>query len=334
MAERPGWRVSAVIPAYNRADFLAETIGSILAQTEPPDEIIVVDDGSTDHTPQVVAGFAGQVRSARIANSGAPVARNVGAAMAGGDWLWFCDSDDLWRPEYLARCRALASADPGPRYIFGDFRLVRGGTWEPTAKFQTAPPGYWDAIGRVAAPGGWIATSPLYRAVLAFQPIFHSTLLVRRDFFQSIGGYDERFARTGSEDFEFVLRCAAEAPAGVVEEPLVGIRRHPGNFSGDQLRSLLGEIDILQHARSSHPAAALHGDLIEAEITRRTLEALDQAFAADDFSRVGELARRLDGKLVDRRSRLKIAVAGLPPAMRAPLIQVARLRDIRRAATA
>src|SRR5438874_1435672 len=145
MPDQPRWRVSTIIPAYNRADFLAETLGCLFAQTEPVHEIIVVDDGSTDDTVAVVAGFGDRVRYLRI---------------------------------------------------------------------------------------------------------FHSTLLVARSLFDEIGGYDPRFARTGSEDFEFTLRCAASAPIGAVLEPLVGIRRHGGNFSGNHLRALLGEVEILRHARA------------------------------------------------------------------------------------
>ena len=140
------WRVSAIIPSYNRADFLYETISTLLAQSEPPHEIIVVDDGSTDGTAAVVAKFGAAVRYRRIENSGAPVARNVGAAMATGDWLWFCDSDDLWRPEFLSHIRAVAELAPFPQFLFGNFQLVRDGAWETVTKFATAPNGFWEAI--------------------------------------------------------------------------------------------------------------------------------------------------------------------------------------------
>lgn len=325
MPEPTPWRVSAIVPSYNRADFLAETIGCLLAQTTPPHEIIVVDDGSTDETPAVVSTFGARVRYVRIENSGAPVARNVGAALATGDWLWFCDSDDLWRPEYLDRCRAVAGTAPYPELVFGNFRLVRDGAWEETAKFSTAPAGFWDALPRQPAPGGAILTEPLVGAILTFQPVFHSTLMMTRAFFDAVGGYDPRFARTGSEDFEFILRCMARPPIGMVEEALVGIRRHAGNFSTDHRRALLGEVDILRHAKACHPEAGVHADRIDAEIARRTLGALSVAFAANDFAGVGDLAGRLTPRAIDPVSGLKVFLAGLPPAVRAPAVAMARL---------
>lgn len=327
MGEPGRWRVSAIIPAYNRADLLPATLGCLLAQTSPPYEIIVVDDGSTDATAAVVASFGERVRYLRIENSGAPVARNVGAAAARGDWFWFCDSDDLWRPQYLERCRRLATAAPYPRMVFGDFSLVRDDVWEPAGKFDTAPAGFWEGIETQAAGTDAVFTQPLYGEVLRFQPIFHSTLMVARSLFEEIGGYDPQFARTGSEDFEFTLRCAASAPIGAVREPLVGIRRHRGNFSGNHLRALLGEVKILRHARANHAAAGRHAALIDSEIARRTLDALGTAFAANDHPKVLALARELRPARLDPRSRLKVFVAGLPSAVRDPFVAMARLKS-------
>jgi hypothetical protein len=327
MSEGTPWRVSAIIPAYNRADFLGETLEGLLAQTCPVHEIIVVDDGSTDATAAVVAGFGERVRYARIENSGAPVARNVGASLATGDWFWFCDSDDLWRPEYLERCRELAGTAPAPRFIFGNFRLVKNGEWQATDKFATAPDGFWTQVPARPAPGGMVFTQPLYGEILKFQPIFHSTLVVARSLFEEVGGYDPTFARTGSEDFEFTLRCSAHAPIGCVAEPLVGIRRHAGNFSGNHLRALLGEVDILRHAKASHEAAAGHLALIDAEIARRTLDALNQAFAANQHDRVRTLAAELERRQMDARSRVKLMVSGLPGPLRGPTLAVARLKN-------
>lgn len=332
MAEPSPWRVSAIIPAYNRADLLPETIGCLLAQTCPVLEIIVVDDGSSDDTAQVVASFGAPVRYLRIANSGAPVARNAGVAVARGDWLWFCDSDDLWRPNYLERCRRLAMNPPHPRVIFGDFRLVRDGTWQRGSKFATAPEGFWGAAGACHTEHGAVFPRPIYGDILRFQPIFHSTLMVERRLFDEIGGYNPQFARTGSEDFEFTLRCAAQAPLAAVLEPLVGIRRHAGNASGDHLRVLLGEIHILQHAKHRHPAAAAHRALIDAEIARRTLDAIGQAFAADDHAQVLALARELGPARLDGRSRAKVRLSRLPAPVRDPIIAVARLKSLARAA--
>ena len=316
------WRVSAIIPAYNRADFLPETISTLLAQTSPPHEIIVVDDGSTDGTEAAVAGFGDAVRYRRIENSGAPVARNVGAAMATGDWLWFCDSDDLWRPEFLERMRGLAATAPYPKFLFGNFQLVRDGIWESVTKFATAPKGFWGAIASQTVEGGAIFTEPLYPHILKFQPIFPSTIVMTKALFDAVGGFDAKFARTASEDFEFTLRCVAQAPVGMSEASLTGVRRHGGNFSGNQLKNLLGEVKILRHAQAHHGAAPRYAAEIDADIRRRNLEALELAFTKGDYTLVRDLAREIGGGL-GLKPRLKASLAALPEFLRAPFVALA-----------
>jgi glycosyltransferase involved in cell wall biosynthesis len=324
MSDRAPWRVSAIVPTYNRAAFLPETIAYLLNQTSPPHEVIIVDDGSTDRTSAVARSFGGTVRYIRTENGGAPVARNVGAAAAKGDWLWFCDSDDLWRPEYLDQCRRIAASEARPQFLFGDFRLVRDGRWERTSKFETAPPGFWQNIRRLPVDGGAVLPDPIYAAILRFQPVFHSTIVMTQGLFREIGGYNERFARTGSEDFEFILRCVERGPVGVVETPLVGIRRHEGNFSADQRKILLGEVEILRHAKTCHIGAKGLEREIDGEIRRRTLEALALAFSDEDYASVTSLARIVAGTEVDLRSWLKIALSGLPAPIRSAAVAVAR----------
>lgn len=99
--------VSVVVPTYNRADLIGETLERILAQTVPPAEVIVVDDGSTDDTPAVLARFGARIRVERIENSGEIDARNHGIRLARGTLIAFCDSDDLWEADHLARMVAL-----------------------------------------------------------------------------------------------------------------------------------------------------------------------------------------------------------------------------------
>ena len=81
-------------------------------------------------------------------------------------------------------------------------------------------------------------------------PITHVGDVIDSSLALSVGGFDAKFARTASEDFEFTLRCVAEAPIGMIEDSLTGVRRHGGNFSGNQLKNLLGEVKILRHAQA------------------------------------------------------------------------------------
>jgi glycosyltransferase involved in cell wall biosynthesis len=323
-SDKMDWRVSAVIPAYNRGEYIGDTIRAIQAQSVPVHEIIVIDDESSDDTAAVVAGFGAAVRYRKIRNSGAPVARHAGASMATGNWLWFCDSDDLWKPDFLSRARALANHEPFfPQFIFGNFCLVRDGVWESRSKFETAPPGYWDKMAASRTPDGDFILEPLYPHLLKFQAVFHSTILMTTAFYHQVGGYDGRFARTGSEDFEFTLRCAERMPTGVITEPLVGIRRHEGNFSGNQLRNLLGEVDILRHALAYHAAAAPLESEILSEIARRSQEALGLAFSDGNYRLVTSLAHAIPLAELSLKSRFKILLATLPPAIRDPALALA-----------
>ncbi|HET7536321.1 MAG TPA: glycosyltransferase family A protein, partial [Candidatus Didemnitutus sp.] len=112
--------VSAIIPTYNRAHLLPAALASIFAQTQPVDEVIVVDDGSKDNTADVLRTYGDRVRYIRQQNAGAGAARNHGMREARGDYVAFLDSDDLWMPEKNARQQELLRAHPEIDFLFGD----------------------------------------------------------------------------------------------------------------------------------------------------------------------------------------------------------------------
>src|SRR6266576_3496761 len=95
--------VSVVIPAYNAGAFLGEALDSVLSQTYQPLEVIVVDDGSDDETPQIVADYNGKVTYLRRSRGGPASARNTGVRAAKGDWIAFLDADDIWMPGLLGK---------------------------------------------------------------------------------------------------------------------------------------------------------------------------------------------------------------------------------------
>lgn len=111
--------ISVIIPVYNGERYLAEAIESVLAQTRSPDEIIIVDDGSTDDSAAVARRYASLARLVQQPNLGAGAARNRGVEAAQGAWLAFLDADDLWLPDKLTRQMALFEADPDLATAYG-----------------------------------------------------------------------------------------------------------------------------------------------------------------------------------------------------------------------
>lgn len=116
---------SIIIPTYNRASFLGRAIQSALAQMRPDDELIVVDDGSTDDTPAVLAGFGGRITVVQGRHGGAGRARNLGLARARKDLVAFLDSDDEYLPGKLAIQRRLLATRPDILFCFTNFRVER-----------------------------------------------------------------------------------------------------------------------------------------------------------------------------------------------------------------
>lgn len=311
--------VSVVVPTFNRAALLEETLTSILSQSHQPVEVIVVDDGSTDETETVVRRYGPPARYHHIDNAGQARARNVGVSLSTAPWLAFCDDDDLWRPEYLAGHARLFRSQPQIEYAFCNFVHVRDGIWEDRTKFDTAPPEFWDVPKQDLDFPAWIFTEPLYAHIVRFQPIFPSTIVLSRDFFARLGGFDESFSRTVSEDFEFTLRCTQESPVGCIREPLVGIRKHDSNFSGNELSNLLGSITILRHALQQHAYAKTCGDLIENEIVMRSRAAVELAFA----ERKLEIVRQLCDSIPRHEHSTKLAVKHFVSRLPSPLARAA-----------
>ncbi|MFC1575591.1 glycosyltransferase family 2 protein [Gemmatimonadota bacterium] len=135
-AERVDGLVSVVLPAFNCAEFLGDAIESVVAQRYGPMEVIVVDDGSTDDTPQVIESYEDRIVSRRQANAGVASARNLGLKMAAGEYVAFIDGDDLWPQDKLAIHMAAMGADPELEMTIGLTQLItEGGSQRPVKAF-------------------------------------------------------------------------------------------------------------------------------------------------------------------------------------------------------
>jgi glycosyltransferase involved in cell wall biosynthesis len=159
-------RVSVVVPAYNAGAFLAAALDSVFAQDCPAHEVIVVNDGSTDNTAEVIAGYVGKVRVVSQANLGIAGARNAGLAGLTGDLVAFLDADDLWPANSLSARAAVLAAHPDIGFVFGGVEqflspeLLTGGGPQPAC-----PPG----IRPAPCAGACLIRRDLFRSVGLFR---------------------------------------------------------------------------------------------------------------------------------------------------------------------
>jgi glycosyltransferase involved in cell wall biosynthesis len=308
-------RVSVVIPTYNACVRLKATVESVLAQTARPHEIIVVDDGSTDDTALVCAGFGDAIVCLAVANGGQQRARNIGVARAAGDWIAFLDHDDLWHPDYLLELQAFQAAhaidltlcDSQTVREQGDANVVRRGT----RFMELAPEGYWQDMG-VDPAGRWSVLERYdFAHFLAFHPVQPSVLTMRKDLFQSLGGFDPRMRGSSAEDFEFELRALRRARVGLIWRPLVTITRHAGNASVDGSKMAMDLVNCLRLALETHDLTAVERGAVEAELQRRLPAAMDGAFTLRQFRELRDYRMILAAR-PDLKTRIKCALARLP----------------------
>jgi glycosyltransferase involved in cell wall biosynthesis len=303
--------VSVIIPTYNRASLISETLDSIFAQSLPAAEVIVIDDGSTDNTSEIVSRFGDKVRYHIVENGGECRARNIGVSISNQPFVAFCDSDDVWLAHKLASQMELHNQRPDVEYSFTNFRTFTNDVFSDKTKFQTAPLDF-QKILCAHEVGYTVSETPLYKDLLAFQPIWPSSLLMSRRFFDAVGGWKEELGRIPSVDLEFHLRCVRNAPIGILHEPLLSVRKHGGNFSGDTFKTTAGEIRILEYVAQNHGVDEKIGAIIQHQIYLRKADLCYGTFRAGSFDEYLRLSAELPPNYLDSKARLKQMICRLP----------------------
>ncbi len=204
--------VSTIIPAYNAQKFIAHAVETALNQTGVDHEVIVVDDGSTDSTWQILESFGDRIRKMRQANAGLVRTRNRAAGIAAGEWLAFLDADDVWEPDKLAKQLAAADADTAIVYTdrlnFGDI-----GRW---CQRQS------DSVT--------LYEGDVFERLLLDNFVTVSSVLMRKSWFERLGGFTEELWG-GADDWDLWLRCAAEGgKVRLCREPLTRCLCHNGSM--------------------------------------------------------------------------------------------------------
>lgn len=246
-------KVSVLIPTYNRAAFVTQAIDSVLDQDFRDREIVVVDDGSTDDTPRLLAAYGDRIRYVRTENRGVAAARNTGMALARGEYLCYLDSDDLYHPAKLAVQAAFLDANPDVGMVYTEFSAFddERGTWseyhlrdyhasayrrgglEYDDLFDDGRPLAAAGIPAAAIPAGWETrqawSGRIFDAYMLATVVFTNSMMFRRDALHAAGPQNPRFGFF--HDLEFALRLCRTQRVAFLDVPSYRLRYHPGQIS-------------------------------------------------------------------------------------------------------
>lgn len=204
--------VSVVIPCFNGAEYIGEAIESVLAQTYPAIELIIIDDGSTDATPAVLSRYTDRAVIVRQPNRGLSATRNAAIRLARGEYLAFLDHDDRFLPDKIAAQADLLDARPDVSIVYTGWRLI-------------------DSTGAPLLEGTWPKHEGDVLPELVLRSFaFPAAIMVRRSVVVDAGGFDE--VRTGAEDWDLWLRTSlAGARWAHVDKALLEYRIHVGQMT-------------------------------------------------------------------------------------------------------
>lgn len=225
-------KVTAAITTYDRAALLPGALESVFAQTRPADEVLVVDDGSTDETPHVLARYGERIRVVRQENGGRSAARNRAVLEARGRYVSFLDSDDRWLPDKLARQVPVLESDPRVGMVHGHVDLI-GPDGEPLPGETARHHELFSAAHRDGAS---------YAGYAFDCRCFSSALTARVEAVENVGLYDPALLL---DDYDLYLRLALDWKIVFLEGPAVALyRRHPGQMTTYELT--MGQIQTAE----------------------------------------------------------------------------------------
>lgn len=261
-------KLSVVIPTYNAKDTVGQAVRSILEQIRSPDEVIVVDDGSTDGTSSVLEGFGNRIFVVRQPNGGLAAARNAGCALCTGEFIAFMDADDIAHPHRLALQVDALNACPDAVLCHTDFSSFGDGErieWFHQLYYRVMQSHHdlaracFGNVGEMVLADG-VGSEPVIvrvgriRELQAHGNAVHPpTMLFRRSLLAGIGGFDP--AIRNMCDWEWLFRASGHGPFCFIEKPLLDYRLSPGQLSGPRhkLEAVRDIIAIANRIRVAEP---------------------------------------------------------------------------------
>jgi glycosyltransferase involved in cell wall biosynthesis len=286
---------SVVIPTYQAADTVGDAVRSVLDQAHPADEVIVVDDGSTDNLEGALLEFRSEIRVVQKQNGGGASALNAGATAASSDFLAILDSDDVYHPLRLQALAELTTARPDLDLVTTDAVLIRDG--ERIGRFAEFNPFATDdqrqAILWSCFPGGWPA--------------------VRLSTLRAVGGFDESMRI--AYDWDCWLRLIISgSTAGLVDEPYYEYRLHPGSLISNRQESLWDRVRLLEKAAQNPGLDGEEQRVLWSAIRSHRTRAV-RADVQDGLSGQGDRHRLVRHAFsnIAPRARLDVALAVIAP---------------------
>jgi len=234
--------VSVIIPVYNGERYIAKTIESVIAQTEPAWELIAVNDGSPDNSLEILERYAGkmpdQIRVITVSNGGVSRARNTGIAAAQGAYIAFLDQDDLFAPDKLRRQKEMFERDLGLGIVFTNETVIDGNGKVLQENVLELGPEHRGNVFETLLFGNFI-------------PI--SSVMIKKDLFEKTGGFSPEYSL--AEDLDFLLRAARGTRVDYIDEPLLRYRVHGGGGTRMRIDQLNAEArSIIAHWKQEYPA--------------------------------------------------------------------------------
>lgn len=235
--------VSVIITTYNYGHLIGESIDSVISQDHDDFELIVVDDGSTDDTAEVVQGYGNRVRYVKQEHLGISEARNHGIALARSELIAFQDADDIWAPDTLSLRVDSVLRHPELGMVFGDAAVVQNGR-VITDSFLCDRK-VLAALEKSCEEGCLrVITESAFPALLKERFIPIPSIIMPKKRFEEVGMWDSSF--DGVEDYEFYLRLARRFRIGYIDKVLVTCRVHGGNVSSSVSAQNHKRIDLLR----------------------------------------------------------------------------------------
>lgn len=265
--------VSVVIPCFNHEKYIGECLDSVLNQTHSDFEVIVIDDGSTDGTPQIVRSYGSRVKYIWQKNKGPSSARNLGIRTSQAEFIAFQDADDIWLPEKLELQVEFLEENPDLAWVYSDMCTFNDQQILQTSWFSERP----TQQGKV------------FEKLISNNFVPTITVIAKKSVILEVGGFDESLR--SCEDKDLWLRLALKYPLGKLDRVLAKRRFHSNNLCRDNQLLFSSEIEVMQKMKRLVSSPSIQKRL-ESRLSKLYFELGYFFFARNNLTQAREFFRR------------------------------------------